>query len=87
MMSTYPTCTRILDAYDKCCIKSVPKYKRYYIIDQQIVQHFVHFSESLYHPLPFYATKWLPLFLFQGSEQITIKDCVFSQFNLTLIPF
>ena len=32
--------------------------KRYFIIDQQIEGHFVHYSECLFHPpLPSYATQ------------------------------
>ena len=33
------------------------------MIDQQIVRHFVHFRECLYHPLPFYATQMIKPFL------------------------
>ena len=53
--------------------------KRYLIIDQQIVRHFVHFSESLSTtPLPFYATHIITPF-FQGSQLIMIKGRDFSQ--------
>ena len=31
--------------------------KRYFIIDQQIARHFVHYIEYPYDPLPFYATQ------------------------------
>ena len=31
--------------------------KRYFIIDQQIARHFVHYSECLYQLLPYYAVK------------------------------
>ena len=37
--------------------------KRYLIIDQQIARHFVLYSEYLYHPLPFYGTQIITLFL------------------------
>ena len=32
-------------------------YKRYLIIDQQIAQHFVNYSDCLHTPLPFYETQ------------------------------
>ena len=38
-------------------------YKRYFMIDQQIARHFVHYSEYIYHPLPFYTTKIINPFL------------------------
>ena len=38
-------------------------YNKYIIIDQQIARHFVHYSESLHHPLPFYATQIIYPFL------------------------
>ena len=31
--------------------KVIALNKRYFIIDQQIARHFVHFSEYIYHPL------------------------------------
>ena len=37
--------------------------KRYFTIHQQIVRHFVHYSECLYHPLPFYANQIIGNFL------------------------
>ena len=43
------------------------QFKRYFIIDQQIARHFVHYSECLSNPLPFYATQIITLFLIQGS--------------------
>ena len=51
---------------------------RYFIIDQQIVLHFVHFSEWLYHPPPLLlcATKKISLFflkdLSQSRREITL---------------
>ena len=39
------------------------QYKRYFIIDQQIVRNFVHFSECSYHLLPFYTTQMINPFL------------------------
>ena len=38
-------------------------FKRYFLIDQQKAQHFVHFSEYLSDPLPFYATQFITYFL------------------------
>ena len=38
-------------------------YKRYFIIHQQIVWHFEHYSECLSNPLPFYATQLINHFL------------------------
>ena len=37
--------------------------KKYSIIDQQIVRHFVHYCECLFHPLPFSATQTTNPFL------------------------
>ena len=31
--------------------------KRYFIVEQQLSRYFEHYSECLYHPLPFYATQ------------------------------
>ena len=31
--------------------------KKYFLIDQQIARHFVHYSKCLYNPLPFNATQ------------------------------
>ena len=33
------------------------KRKIYFIVDQQIARHFVHYSERLSNPLSFYATQ------------------------------
>ena len=50
--------------------------KRYFIIDQQIGRYFVCFSDCLFYPpFPSMQLKILALFLLQGSEPITIKDC------------
>ena len=38
-------------------------HKRYFIIDQEIMRHFVHYSECLYLPLPFSATQIINTFL------------------------
>ena len=38
------------------CKSALGLPKRYFIIDQQIVQHFVQYSECLTNPLPFYTT-------------------------------
>ena len=47
--------------------------KRYFIIDQQIAWHFVHYSEYLYrHPSFLFKSNNYP-FLIQGSQPITIK--------------
>ena len=37
--------------------------KRYFIIDQQITRHFVHYGECLYLPFPIYATKKINSYL------------------------
>ena len=37
--------------------------KRYFIVDQQIVQHFVHYSKCLSNPPSFYATEIINPFL------------------------
>ena len=39
------------------------KYKRYFIINQQIAQHFVHYSECLCHPFPSMKLKIVNPFL------------------------
>ena len=39
-----------------CVAVATRLVKRYFIIDQQIAWHFVHYSECLFHPLPFFAT-------------------------------
>ena len=53
---------------------AVGKNKRYFLIDQQLARHFVHYSEwSLTQPLPFYATQIITLFLLHESQQITKK--------------
>ena len=41
----------------------ISRYKRYSIIDQQVAPHFVHYSECLSNPLPFYATQIINPFL------------------------
>ena len=41
--------------------------KIYFIIDQQIPRHFVHYSEYLSIPLPLYATHRVNPFHIQGS--------------------
>ena len=41
----------------------LPANKRYFMIDQQIVQHFVHYSECLSNHPPFYATQIISSFL------------------------
>ena len=38
-------------------------YKRYFIIDPKKMWHFVHYSECLYRPLPFYTTQVINPFL------------------------
>ena len=43
--------------------EQVLKTKRYFLIDQQIARHFVHYSECLYHPLIYYATQIINPFL------------------------
>ena len=54
--------------------------KRYFIIDQQIASHFVHYSECLYYPLPLYATQIINHFLTSRiSQPITIKGLDFCQ--------
>ena len=45
----------------KCIVNGCTK--RYFIIDQQIARHSVHYSECLYHPLPIYATQMIKHFL------------------------
>ena len=45
--------------------------KRHFIIDQQLGQHFVQYSEFLSNPLPFYETQIINPFIIQGSEPIT----------------
>ena len=52
--------------------------KRYFIIDQQIVQHFLHYSKCLYHPLSSMQLKQLTLFLLQEYQPITLKGWYFS---------
>ena len=37
--------------------------KRYFMIDQKILRHFVQYSECLYIPLPFNATQMINPFL------------------------
>ena len=43
-------------SYIKCPVK------RYFIVDQQIARHFVHYSECT-NPLPFYLTQMINPFL------------------------
>ena len=38
-------------------------FKRCFMIERQIARHFVHYSECLSNPLPFYATQILNPFL------------------------
>ena len=46
-----------------CWNSSLEIDKRYFMIDQQIAQHFVHYSKCLYHPLLFFATQIIIPFL------------------------
>ena len=44
-------------------------FKRYFLIDQQKARPFVHFSEYLSDPLPFYATQLINYFQFKDLTQ------------------
>ena len=41
--------------------------KIYFIVNQQKARYFVHYSECLSNPLPFYATKMINPFLTQAN--------------------
>ena len=43
--------------------------KRYFRKDQQLARHFVHYSECLHYPLPFYVTQIInPLLTKKGKD-------------------
>ena len=66
--------------------KMLENAKRYLLVDQQIAQHFVHYSGCIYHHLPFYAIQIIHPYLFQGSQQITIKGWDFNQLGNVYTP-
>ena len=70
-------------------IKLANQSKIYFIIDQQIARAFVHYSECISIPLPFYTTQIINPFLNSSSQPITIKGWDFSQlwnpYNVPLV--
>ena len=49
---------KIINKFCANCLYNC-EHKRYFIIDQQIAEHFVHYSKYLSKPLPFYATEMI----------------------------
>ena len=65
-----------------CLVIADHMSKIYFIIDQQIARHFVHYSECLDNPPSLLSNS--NSFLLQGSQPITIKGWDFSQSGIPL---